>query len=99
MIDDQVQPVLERMHRLVISAAGARKLRCVDSEARRQASDERAVWRQSPGPVQIDQRRTVTANFDLCLNPILPEPQRTYLGSCHGIQFAAAITADASVAG
>src|ERR1051326_6761607 len=99
MIDDEIQPVVERMHRLVIAPTGARKLRRIDRGARCKACDKAAIGRQSPRPVQIDERRTAAADLNLGLDPVLPKPELADVGSCHGLQWVAAIAGDFAVTG
>src|ERR1051325_6766912 len=99
MIDDEVQPVVERMHRVTIAPSGARKLRRMDGEARCKTCDKAAVGRQSPRPVQIEQRRTAAADLNLGLDPVLPKPELADVGSCHGLQWVAAMAGDFAVTG
>ena len=74
VIDDQVEPAVERVRRFGVAAAGAGKFRCMDGVLRGEPRDEGAVGRQSPWAVQINQRRPVFArDLDLGLDPALPE--------------------------
>ena len=72
VIDDQVEPVVECVHRVGITVRGPRKLRRVDGMVVGKAGDECAVGGEPPRPMQIDERPTAAADLDLSLDAVLP---------------------------
>ena len=72
VIDDQVEPAVERVHRLGITASGAWVLRRIDGIGFGKAGDECAIGGEPPGSMQIDERRTAAADFHFRLDAVLP---------------------------
>jgi hypothetical protein len=83
VIDDEVEPIVQGVHGVVVAMAGARKLRRIDHVVGREARNERAVGIEPPRPVQINERRTVTRNLDLGFDPVVPKSELARLGSGH----------------
>ncbi len=83
VIDDQVEPIVERVHRVWITVAGARKFRCIDRVAAGKPRNECTVRPEAPRSMQIDKRRAAAADLDLGRNPVLPEFQPANIRSGH----------------
>ena len=100
VIDDEVEPAVERVRRFGIAAAGAGKFRRIDGVLRGEPRDEGAVGRQPPRAVQINQRRAVACDLDLGLDPALPEFQPACFRARHAhsprVQDAAAMAGAAA---
>src|SRR5262249_58165793 len=83
VIEDQVEPVVECVHRVRIAASGSWKLRRIDRMAVGKAGDECAVGGKPPRPVQVDERLTAAADLDLGLDSVLPKAEPAYLRGGH----------------
>src|SRR5262249_5439854 len=83
VIEDQVEPVVEFVHRVGIAASGPRKLRRIDRMAVGKAGNESAVGGKPPRPVQRDERLTAAADLDRGLAAILPKAEPAYLRGGH----------------
>ena len=76
VIDDEVEPTVERVRRFGIAAAGAGKFRRIDGVFLGEPRHEGAVGPKPPRAVQINQRRPAFArDLDLGLDAALPEFQ------------------------
>src|SRR5581483_2485905 len=83
VINDEIEPIAQRVHGIFIARRGARRPRRIDRARLRQTRDKRTVGRETPRPVQIDERRAVAENFDFGLDPVLPQPDATLSRRCH----------------
>src|SRR5262249_22582251 len=73
VIDDEVQPRVELVHRLRIAGSGAGVVRRIDSVSGGQAVEKVAVRPQPPRAVQEDERRSRANDLDVSLDAVLPE--------------------------
>src|ERR1700730_18575978 len=84
VIDNQIEPAVEDMHRFMVAAAGAGMAWRINRIRAGEPGEKHAVGTKTPWPVQIDKRRPTAADLDLCFDLALPQPQPAHLRSPHG---------------
>jgi hypothetical protein len=76
-------PIVELVRSFGIAGTGAGKFRRVNGVARGEPRDEGAIGPETPGAVQINERRPAAGDFDFGFDPVLPKLQPAYFGSGH----------------